>query len=116
MRCATLTPTRPPSPPRQSFLTLLLALPALALRDPKLRGGELGGKEKFTIVFLLLGVVAIPMWVPHLGMIMVSFTAVLPSERARRGGGGGAGRRGRRAAQGRPPARGFGRPGAWLAP
>jgi hypothetical protein len=64
----------------QAFLTLLLALPSLALRDPKLHGGELGAKPKFDMIFMLLGVIAIPMWVPHVGTLVLTFTLVIPSE------------------------------------
>jgi hypothetical protein len=90
-----LAPTLPcpPLTPPQSFLTLLLSLPALALRDPKLKGGELGANPKYTMIFMLLGVVAIPMWVPHVGMTVVTFTLVLPSESRALVPGHGAGRR-----------------------
>lgn len=45
----------------QAVLTLMLALPVLALRDPQLKGKVLGGNPKYSILFLLLGVIAIPM-------------------------------------------------------
>ncbi|GBF99382.1 hypothetical protein Rsub_12186 [Raphidocelis subcapitata] len=61
-----------------AVLTLLLALPSLALRDPKLRGTELGANPKFGMIFMLLGVIAIPMWVPHVGTLVLTFTAVIP--------------------------------------
>lgn len=51
----------PPPPLLQAVLTLMLALPVLALRDPQLKGKVLGGNPKYSILFLLLGVIAIPM-------------------------------------------------------
>lgn len=81
-------PRPPPNPPlssaspsAQALLTLLTALPALALRDPQLRGHLLGGNPKFGILFMLLGMLAIPMWMPYVGTLVVTFTLVIPRER-----------------------------------
>jgi len=76
-------PTHPPAKLSQAVLVMLLSLPALALRDPKLKGTELGSKPKFTILFMLLGVVAIPMWVPEVGTLVLTFTVAIPSESQR---------------------------------
>ena len=61
-------------------MTVMLALPALALRDPKLRGYLLGGNPKFSVLFMLLGTIAIPLWVPYVGVLVVTFTVAIPSE------------------------------------
>lgn len=54
-----------------SVMVLLLSLPVLALRAT-------GGDSKFALLFMLLGAVALPMWIPYVGQLVMLFTMAVP--------------------------------------
>jgi hypothetical protein len=63
-------------------MVLLLSLPALALRDPRFEVSK-GASAKYSMLFMLLGIVALPMWVPQVGQLVLTFTVALPGETPR---------------------------------
>lgn len=61
---------------RTAILVGLIALPTLALKDPTFLG--VSQYSGFSMVFAALGAFVLPMWIPLLGQVVVTFTLVLP--------------------------------------
>ncbi|KAI8471909.1 MAG: hypothetical protein J3K34DRAFT_415617 [Monoraphidium minutum] len=62
---------------KMAALVMIITLPALAMRDPSLAISE-RASPKFSILFMLLGLLTLPLWVPHVGNLVITFTVLIP--------------------------------------
>ncbi|KAF8072621.1 hypothetical protein HT031_000281 [Scenedesmus sp. PABB004] len=61
---------------RTSVMIGLVALPALAVKEPSFE--RLFRFKGYSIVFMVLGTLVLPMWEPNLGKVVLAFTLLMP--------------------------------------
>lgn len=63
---------------RIALLVGVVAVPALAVKEPSFV--NLFKYRNYSIAFMVLGTLVLPIWEPNLGMVVVIFTLLIPSE------------------------------------
>lgn len=63
---------------RVAVLVGLVSLPALALKEASF--GGLHKYKAYSVLFVIMGSLALPLWEPHLGNIVLAFTLLTPSK------------------------------------